>query len=114
MDSIELKFGIYITGHRQTNLIDFVKYCMHSFLFYRCTRKNFYALRPMESNSLKCSSIQMIRSIDLKFGMYIIVHRCTYCINFGELRINSFFFFFFFFTGKKVQIKHASCNSWNL
>ena len=32
-----------------------------------------YTLRPMESNSLKCSSIQRIHSIDLKFGMYIIV-----------------------------------------
>ena len=45
----------------------------------------------MESNSLKCSSIDMVHSIDLKFGMYIIGHRPTHCVEFGEFRINSFF-----------------------
>ena len=45
----------------------------------------------MESNSLNCSSIQMVYSIELKFGMYIIGHRPTYCVEFGEFRINSFF-----------------------
>ena len=42
-------------------------------------------------NSLKCSSIQMVHSIELKFGMDIIGHRLTYCVEFGELRINNFF-----------------------
>ena len=47
----------------------------------------------MEANSLKCSSIQIVQSIELKFGMYIIGHCSTYCVNFGEFRINSFCFF---------------------
>ena len=45
----------------------------------------------MESNSLKCSSIQMVHSIELKLGMYIIGHRPTHCVEFGEFRTNSFF-----------------------
>ena len=45
----------------------------------------------MESNSLKCSSIRMVHSIELKFGMYFIGHRPTYCVEFGEFRINRFF-----------------------
>ena len=44
----------------------------------------------MESNSLKCTSIQMVHSIELKFGMYIIGHNPTYCIDFGECNNNSF------------------------
>ena len=32
----------------------------------------------MESNSLKGSSIQMVHSIGLKFGLYFIDHRSTY------------------------------------
>ena len=46
----------------------------------------------MESNSFKCSSVQMVHSIKLKFGMYIVGHRPTYCVEFGEFRINSFFY----------------------
>ena len=38
----------------------------------------------MESNSLKCSIIQMINSIDLKFNMYVIGHCSTNYIDFGE------------------------------
>ena len=45
----------------------------------------------MESNSLKCSSIQTVLYIDLKFGMQIIGHLPTNCVNFGELRNNSLF-----------------------
>ena len=45
----------------------------------------------MEQNSLKCSSIQTIHPIELKFGMHIIVHRLVYCIDFGEFSINRFF-----------------------
>ena len=45
----------------------------------------------MESNSLKCSSIQMVHSIVLKYGMYFIGYRPTYCAEFGEFRINIFF-----------------------
>ena len=45
----------------------------------------------MESNSLKCSSIQMVRSIELKFGTD---HRPTSILaNLG----------FFFFTGVKER-----------
>ena len=59
--------------------------------FYRSAKKNSFALRPMEPISLKCSSIQTVDSIELKFGMHIIVYRFTYCVVFGEFKINSFF-----------------------
>ena len=45
----------------------------------------------MESNSLKCFSIEMVHSIELKFGMYIIGLRPTYCVEFDEFRLNSYF-----------------------
>ena len=45
----------------------------------------------MESNSLRCSSSQKVHSIELKFGMHVIVHRLTYCVDFGEFSINSLF-----------------------
>ena len=35
-----------------------------------CTR-TWYKTQPLESNSLKCSSIQMVHLIELKIGMYI-------------------------------------------
>ena len=68
--SIELKSGMHITGHCRTNPIDFGKCRMHSF-FYRSTKKISYTLRPMESNSLKGSSIQKMYLIELNFGIYI-------------------------------------------
>ena len=45
----------------------------------------------MKSNSLKCSSILTVFSIELKFGMYIIGHLSTYCVEFDEFRVNCFF-----------------------
>ena len=45
----------------------------------------------MQSNSIKGSSIQTVHLIELKFGMYIIGYRLTYCMDFGEFRINRFF-----------------------
>ena len=66
--SIELKFGMYIIVHRLIYCVDFGEFRINSF-FYRSTKMYSYTLRPMESNSLKCSSIQTIHSIDLKFGM---------------------------------------------
>ena len=33
----------------------------------------------------------MVHSIELKFDMYIIGHRPTYCVEFGEFTINNFF-----------------------
>ena len=50
---------------------------------------NFYALRPVKSNSLKCSSMQTANSIKLKFCIYITDHHPIYCIDFGEFRIIS-------------------------
>ena len=44
----------------------------------------------MELISLKCSSIQMVQSVELRFGMYIIRYCSTYCVDFDEFRINSF------------------------
>ena len=46
----------------------------------------------MESNSLNCSSIQTVHSIEFKFRTYIIGYRSTYCVDFGEFRINNFFY----------------------
>ena len=47
----------------------------------------------MEPNSLKGSGIQMVHSIVIKFGSYITDHHhITYSIDFGELKINSFFY----------------------
>ena len=88
--SIEFKFGLYITSYRRINPIDFGEYRMNSF-FYRSTKKNSYTLGPKESNSLMCSSIQMLHPIELKFGMCIKDHRPTFCVEFRELRIKSFF-----------------------
>ena len=64
-------------------------YCLS--VFYRSARKNSYTLRPLELISSKCSSIKMVHLIELKFGTYIIGHRSTYFIGFGEFRIDSFF-----------------------
>ena len=44
----------------------------------------------MESNSLMCPSIQIVHSIELKFLTYIVGGRPTYCVKFGEFRINIF------------------------
>ena len=44
----------------------------------------------MGSKSLKCSSIQTVHSIELKSPVHIIGHPPTYCVEFGEFRINSF------------------------
>ena len=83
--SIELKFGMRVIVHRLIYCIDFGEFSNNSFFFFfMSTKKNSYTLRPMESNSLKCSSIQMIHSIDLKFGMDIIDHRSANYIDFGE------------------------------
>ena len=60
-------------------------------VFLQEYKKNSYTLRSMESNSLKFSSIQMVRSTELKFSMYIIRHCPTHFVEFGEFRINSFF-----------------------
>ena len=60
----------------------------------------------MESNFLKCSSIQMVQLIVLKFGMYVIGHRSIHCVEFGEFGINSFFI-----GGQKIILKHYSL--WN-
>ena len=45
----------------------------------------------MESNSLNGSSIQMMHSIELKFGMHIIGYHRTNPIDFGECCMHSFF-----------------------
>ena len=44
----------------------------------------------MEPTSLKCSSIQTVHWIELKFGMCVISHRPTYCVDFDEFIINNF------------------------
>ena len=44
-------------------------------VFLFSTIKSSYTLRSMESNSFKCSSIQSVHLIELKFGVSIIKHR---------------------------------------
>ena len=46
----------------------------------------------MELNFLKGSSTQMMDSIELKFGMYIINHHRTNPIDLGECRMYKFFY----------------------
>ena len=79
---------MYITGHRRTNPIDFGGCRMHRFL--QEYKKVSYTLRPMVSNSLKCSTIQTMHSIELKFGMHIIGHHRTKATDFGEFLMHSF------------------------
>ena len=81
---------MYITSNRRMNLIDFDEYRMNNF-FYRSTKKNSYTLRLMESISSKGSSIQMVHLIELKFGMYVIGYRPTFCVDFGKFSINNSF-----------------------
>ena len=52
---IELKFGMYITGHCQTNSTDFGEYQMNC--FFTGAQKNSYALQPIESNCKKYASV---------------------------------------------------------
>ena len=108
---IELKFGMYMTGHRRTNPTDFGKCRMYSF-FYRSTKKNPYTLRHMELNSLKGSSIQTVHSIELKFGMYIVDHCPTYCNNFGGFTINSFFYRSTKKNSYTLQSMESSCKNY--
>ena len=42
-----------------------------------------------------------MHSIEFKFGTYIIGHRLTYCVEFGEFRLNSFF------TGAQKKNSHS-------
>ena len=79
---------MHITGHRRTNPIDFGEYRMNS--FFTGVQK-VWTLQLVESNSLKCSSIQIVRSTELKFSMYITGHCRRNSIDFGEHRKNSFF-----------------------
>ena len=87
MHSIELKFGMHITGHRQTDLIDFGECRIYS-SFYRSEKKKSYTLRLIESNTLKGSSVQTMHSIELKFGTYIIGHHRTNPVDFDECRMH--------------------------
>ena len=60
-------------------------------VFLQEHKKKSYTLWPMDSNFLKFSCIQTVHFIELKYGMYITSHRLTYCVDFCEFRINSFF-----------------------
>ena len=57
--------------------------------FYRSTKKNSFRLRPMESHSLMQSSIQMVHSTKLRFGMSTILHIVSILAN---LRLIVFFY----------------------
>ena len=55
LHSIELKFGMHITEYRRTGPTDFGEFRKNK--CFTGAQMYFYALRPIESNSLKCSSI---------------------------------------------------------
>ena len=78
-----------IVGRRLFILVR-MNHQMNSF-FYRRTKKNSYTLRPMESNSSKYSSIQIMHSIQLKFDTYINGYHLTYCVKSDEIKSNIFF-----------------------
>ena len=69
MHSIVFIFGVYITGNRRTNPIDFGEYRMNTCFTGVQKKKYSYTLRPMEPNSLKYSNIQTVHSIELKFAI---------------------------------------------
>ena len=55
MHSIELKFGMYITGHRWTNPIGFVEFRIN--VFFTIVKKRILMhCRPVESNYKKYAS----------------------------------------------------------
>ena len=100
MHAIELKIGMNYIGYiillklycrSPLVTIDFGEFWINS--FFTGVQKNSYAVGPVESNSVKCSSIQMVHSIEVKFGMYFIGHHPTYCVvsNLVKFRMNSLF-----------------------
>ena len=59
-------------------------------VFLQEYKKEFWYITAYGVNSFKCSSIQIVHSIELKFGMHAIDHRRTNLIDFGECRTYSF------------------------
>ena len=84
MKSIELKSRIYITGHRLKNPIDFGECLMRHFL--KELKKIIYITVYGVKVSLKCSSIQTVHSIELKFGTYITGRHRTNLIDFVNVK----------------------------
>ena len=87
---IELKFVMYIIGHRPTKCIDFGELRISSF-FLQEHKINSYTLQAMESNYKKYASVYAVLSIKLKFNKYIVDDFFSYCINFGVSRRYSLF-----------------------
>ena len=96
---IELKFDMYITGHRWTNPIDFDECRMYRFSYWS-TKKNSYALRSMELNSLKGSNIQTV-SFEFIFGIHSVGHYWKIPMDFGECPC-----VIFYRSSKKFLIHH--------
>ena len=92
MHSIELKFGMDITGHSQTNPIDFGECRIYT--FFCCIQKEFLYITTHRVKLLRVFSYPMIHSIELKFSMHIIGHCQTNPIDFGECRMYNFIFLF--------------------
>ena len=95
---------MYVIGYRWTNPIDFGECRINK--FFTGKKKNFYTLRPMESNFLKCPSIQTVHSMELKFGMRISGHCRTKLIAFDECRVCSIFYM----STKKILIHYGPWN----
>ena len=90
--SIELKFCMHIIDHCSTYCIDLGEFSIDRFL--TGVQKYFWYITAKEVNYQNYANVQTVLSIKFKFDMYIIHHLPTYCIAFGDFRINSFFFFF--------------------
>ena len=74
---IEHKFSAYIIDHHWMNSIVFGDCGIYNLLTKR-TKKNFYPLRPVESNYQKYYSVYKMYSIEFEFGTCIIDHITLY------------------------------------
>ena len=78
-----------ITGHRQTNLIDFGEYWMNSFLPEY--KKAFLYIKAFGVKFFKVF-LYLNGTFDFfKLGVYIIGHRPTYYVDFNKFMINGSF-----------------------
>ena len=88
--SIELRFGMYITGHRFTYCVDFNEFKIK--FFYRRPKRNFCTLEPMESNYKKYTSAYTMLCTKLKFNMCNVDHCSSNYNNFDVSRMYSFLY----------------------
>ena len=81
---------MYIIGHRLIYGVDLGEFMNNS--FFTGVEKSIFMQQPMNSSYKKCANVQAVLSIKLKFDMFIVDHRSSYCINFGVSRRHSLFY----------------------